>query len=434
MLPSISKILEKIAYKRLYSFLINNNILIPHQYGFRKNLSTDYAILQLADKIIDSLSKKEHIIGIFMDLSKAFDTINHYILIRKLRSYGVRGKVLSWFEDYLRNRRQFVHYNMASSQTSTVKCGVPQGSILGPLLFLIYVNDIINSAPLLSYILFADDTNIFYSHKNLNSLITTLNLELAKLSCWFKCNKLSLNINKTNFIYFRNIHSQNVLQNNILIDGLPLVEKEFTKFLGVTIDSHLTWKNHIDHICTSASRGVGVLNKLKYFLPQKSLYMLYNALVFPYMSYCNSAWGNSNKTKIQSLFLLQKRALRICTSSHYLSNTDPLFYQLKTLKIYDVHTFQTAIFMYKFSKKILPSTFQKTFTYNSNIHSYPTRHSSDIHLNNPKILLAHRSIRHHGPDIWNSLPENIKLCSSLYSFKALMKKYLLFKYSHTQIN
>ena len=235
-----------------------------------------------------------------MDLSKAFDTINHYILIRKLRSYGVRGMVLSWFEDYLRNRRQFVHYKSASSQTSTVKCGVPQGSILGPLLFLIYVNDIVNSAPLLSYVLFADDTNVFYSHENLNSLITTLNLELVKLSHWFKCNKLSLHIDKTNFIYFRNIHSQNILHPNILIDGLPLVEKEFTKFLGVTIDSQLTWKNHIDHICTSASRGVGVLNKLKYFFPRKTLYMLYNALVFPYMSYCNTAWGNSNKTSSSS--------------------------------------------------------------------------------------------------------------------------------------
>lgn len=435
LLPSISKILEKIVYNRLYSFLIKNNILIPHQYGFRKNFSTDYAILQLTDQIIESLAKKQHVIGVFMDLSKAFDTINHYILLRKLRSYGVRGNVLSWFEDYLRNRRQFVHYKSASSQTSTVLCGVPQGSILGPLLFLIYVNDIINSAPFLSYVLFADDTNVFYSHTDLNSLITTLNSELVKLSCWFKCNKLSLNINKTNCIYFRNNNSrQNALQQNILIDGLPLVEKEFTKFLGVTIDSQLNWKNHIDRICTSASRGVGILNKLKHFFSRKTLYMLYNALVFPYMSYCNTVWGNSNKTQIQSLLLLQKRALRICTSSHYLSHTDPFFYQLKTLKIDDVHTFQTAIFMFKFSKKLLPSTFQNIFTYNSNIHSYPTRHSLDIHLNNPKILLAHRSIRHHGPDIWNSLPDNIKLSSSLYSFKALMKKHLLIKYSLTRIN
>ena len=241
-----------------------------------------------------------------MDLSKAFDTIDHNILIYKLRAYGVRGNAISWFEDYLRNRCQFVAYKSNTSQTSMVKCGVPQGSILGPLLFLICVNDIINSAPLLTYILFADDTNILYSHKNLNTLITTLNLELVKLSRWFKCNKLSLNISKTNCMYFKNIHSQNVFRNNILIDGLPLIEKESTKFLGVTIDSNLTWNNHINNVRTSASRGVGILNKLKYFLPQKSLYMLYNSLIFPYLSYCNLAWGNSTKTRIKSLFLLQK--------------------------------------------------------------------------------------------------------------------------------
>ena len=183
-----------------------NNLLIPNQYGFRKNHSTDYAILQLSDKIIDSIAKKEHTVGVFMDLSKAFDTMDHCILIRKLKTYGVRGTVLSWFEDYLRNRQQYVIFKSKKSNISTVKCGVPQGSILGPLLFLIYMNDIVNASPLLTYVLFADDTNVFYSHTDFNILITTLNLELNKLSSRFKSNKLSLNINKTNYVYFKNIH------------------------------------------------------------------------------------------------------------------------------------------------------------------------------------------------------------------------------------
>ena len=405
-----------------------NNLLIPNQYGFRANHSTDYAILQLCDKITDSLSKKEHTVGVFMDLSKAFDTIDHRILICKLKAYGVRGIVLRWFEDYLNNRFQYVTFKSKSSNICPVRCGVPQGSILGPLLFLIYMNDIVNASPLLTYVLFADDTNIFYSHKDLNILITTLNLELKKLSLWFKSNKLSLNINKTNFMYFKHMQSKQEFNHNIFIDDIAIIEKQETKFLGVLIDSNLSWNSHICNICMLASRSIGILYKLKFYLSQKSLFMIYNSFILSYISYCNIVWGNSNKLNIDKIFRLQKKALRICTHSHYIAHTDPIFYNLKTLKIDDIHTFQTAIFMYKFSTNTIPMPFRNIFVYNKDIHSYPTRHSSDLHLTNPKIILAHKSIRHHGPDVWNDLPDNIKLSASLYSFKALLKKHLISKY------
>ena len=394
LLPGISKILEKIVYKRLFSFLNDNDILIPNQFGFRKNHSTDYAIIQLCDKIIEALTKKEHIIGVFMDLSKAFDTIDHKILTHKLKHYGVRGKALSWFIDYLYNREQYVNFHSCSSDRLKIKCGVPQGSILGPLLFLIYINDIINASPILTYILFADDTNIFYSHTDPQTLICTLNAELQKISSWFKSNKLSLNIDKTNFIYFKNVHSPDT-ECNLYIDGLSLVEKKSTKFLGVTIDSNLTWNEHIKNINTIISRNIGILYKLKDLLKEKSLFTLYNALVLPYITYCNIAWANSNKTKTETVHLLQKRALRICTHSHYLSSSEPLFKKLKTLKIHDIHTLQSAIFMYKYSTNILPSSFHNLYTANSSVHSYPTRHSKDYHLNNPKLIIAQKSIRHH---------------------------------------
>jgi len=218
LLPSISKILEKIVHKRLYNFLNSNNLLIPNQYGFRKSHSTDYALIKLYDKIIHSLSNKEHTFGIFMDLSKAFDTINHEILINKLHNYGIRGTSLAWFKDYLKNRKQYVVYESEKSQELNITCGVPQGSILGPLLFILYINDIVKSSQLLTFIIFADDTNILYSHKDLNTAISTLNNELSKIQLWFKCNKLSLNIRKTNFMYFRNVHSPQI-QCNILISG-----------------------------------------------------------------------------------------------------------------------------------------------------------------------------------------------------------------------
>ena len=327
LLPSISKILEKIIYKRLYFFLNVNNLLIPNQFGFRKGYSTDYAIIQLLDKITESFANKEHIIGVFMDLSKAFDTIDHDILIYKLKRYGIQGIALSWIRDYLTNRKQYVLFQSSESPKSNVLCGVPQGSILGPLSFLIYINDIIYSSPLLSFILFADDTNIFYSHKNFDSLITTLNSELSKVSSWFICNKLSLNIAKTNFMLFKPSNFQNIRHNNlnIHIDGLPIIEKKATKFLGVTIDSSLSWNDHIRNIHISVSRGIGVLYRIKNLVSQKSLTILYNALILPYITYCNIVWGNCGLTKTNSILLLQKRALRLITNSHYFANSEPLF-------------------------------------------------------------------------------------------------------------
>ena len=183
-------------YKRLYNLLNIYDLLNLNQFGFRKHHSTDLALAQLYDKVLEAMANKKHVIGIFMDLSKAFDTLNHDILLKKLEVYGIRGVTLSWFSDYLSNRQQYVDVNGMSSNLLSINCGVPQGSILGPLLFLLYINDIINSTPFLSFILFADDTNIVCSHDRLDTLVRTLNQESPKVSTWFKCNKLSLNIEK----------------------------------------------------------------------------------------------------------------------------------------------------------------------------------------------------------------------------------------------
>ena len=428
ILPAISKILEKILYSRLYDFVTQNNLLNPTQYGFRKSHSTDFAIVQLCDKIIHALSRKEHCIGVFKDLSKAFDTIDHPIMTHKLDYYGVRGTALAWFKDYLTNRKQYVSFQCNNSQKLSITCGVPQGSILGPLLFILYINDILKSSPKLSFILFADDTNIIYSHKDMDVLTTTLNTELAKVQTWFECNKLSLNIGKTNYMYFKSSNAPSV-NLNIEINGISLARKYSTKFLGVTINTNMTWQEHLINISNSISKNIGILYKLKDLVTAKSLVTLYNALILPHLNYCNIVWGNCSKTKIESLFLLQKKAIRICTQSNFLDHTTPLFKNRHTLKLEDIHTFQTAIFMFKYVNNLLPLSFQTFFTYNTTIHSYPTRQSRNFHLNNPKTLLAHKSIRHHGPDVWNSLPTNIKERTALHSFKVTTKKYLLSKYN-----
>jgi len=191
VLPSFSKIFEKAAYIRIQSYINANDILTKRQYGFRPKHSTAMAVLDMCDKVKEAIDDHLHSIGIFVDLSKAFDTINHNILFAKLEHYGFRGLVLKWFVDYLTNRKQYVIFNHGTSSLLDIVCGVPQGSILGPLLFIIYVNDIINCSETLSFILFADDTNLFYSTKDVHDLMNTVNSELSKLYNWFCSNKLS---------------------------------------------------------------------------------------------------------------------------------------------------------------------------------------------------------------------------------------------------
>ena len=202
VLPCFSKLLECIVYNRLYKFLVENNILYQKQFGFQNAHSTEPAILQLVNQITEAFSQGKYTLGISLDFSKAFDTVNHNILLEKLKAYGIQSENLKWFRSYLSNRKQFILYDDFKTEMKIVKCGVPQGSILGPLLFLIFVNDLNNSTKVLDPVLFADDTNIFCSDNNIRTLFETANQELSQINDWFLANKLSLNVgNKKYFIF-----------------------------------------------------------------------------------------------------------------------------------------------------------------------------------------------------------------------------------------
>ena len=222
------------------------------------------------------------------------------------------------------------------------------------------------------------------------------------------------------------------LPQNIVIDNIPLDIKESVKFLGITLDSHLSWSQHVNNVSSSIAKGIGILYKLKRFLLEHSLLVIFNALILPYINYCNIIWGNCGKTKLDHILLLQKKAARICTKSSYLSHSNPLFYQLKIFNIHDINVLQVATFMYKYHYEMLPPVFDNFFLYNSNLHQYPTRTCNNIHLSNPKLLLAHKSLRHHGPDIWNTLPNSLKQIHIFSSFKRSIKQMLLNQYITNQ--
>ena len=234
-------------YKRLYDFLEKHSILYSFQFGFRESHSINHALVSMTDTIKNSLDNRKFGCGIFLDLQEAFDTVNHSILLMKLENYGIRGPALEWFKSYLSDREQYVTVNGSSSSCLNVTCGVPQGSVLGPLLFLIFINDLPNSTSVLSY-LFADDTNIYFEPENLDKLQRIVNNELKKVKQWLDVNKLSLNIDKTNFIIFKSPQHSSLGTVNIKIGNQPVKNSRYVKFLGVLLDENLSWKYHLSEL------------------------------------------------------------------------------------------------------------------------------------------------------------------------------------------
>lgn len=243
------------------SFLNKYDVLSEHQYGFRNNCSASLAVMELVEHVAAAVDQKLNTVGVFIDLHKAFDTSDHALLLKKCEQYGLRGVTHQWLKSYLSNRFQYVQINNTQSQLETVICGLPQGSVLGPKLFIFYLNDIFIVSTMLKFIMFADDTNMFCSGKNMDELLQSVEKELTVLKKWFDYNKLSLNENKTKFMIFsgNRTHSNAKLQ----LNGVEIERVYETTFLGVILDNKFSWKPHIEYIRSKVEKSVGILYKTK---------------------------------------------------------------------------------------------------------------------------------------------------------------------------
>ena len=430
LLSIFSKILEKVMYSMVYKYLSKCSILNIHQYGFRRNHSTSHAIIELVNKVLKAFEGNELTIATYMDLSKAFDVIDHCILLEKLEHYGVRGVAYEWFKSYLSSRKQFVIINNSESTLLSVTTGVPQGSVLGPLLFLLYVNDICNCSNIADIISFADDTTVIVCGKDMSDLSNVMNAELEKISKWFKTNKLCINVDKTNYMVFRPYQRYINLDPIVIrINNIPLIRKENASFLGIVINENLSWKNHTKHVSSKISKAVGIISKVKHIFPKCVLVNIYNSLILPYLQYGNVVWGNYYKSNIEILHKLQKRACRIITSSHRRQSSQPIFSHLKLLNIYDINKMNVGSLMHNVTANKVPVPIHGMFS-NSKAASMPydLRYIPICDVPFTRLASSHRSIFRQGPDFWNCLNNNIRDIPSLKLFKYRLKHYLLSKY------
>ena len=420
LLNIFSKVFEKLMKNNLLNFLSKKAIIIPEQYGFRQGLSTFDALHVFSEKIYKTLDEKKSLLSIYIDFSKAFDTVKHDILLSKLQHYGIRGIINDWFRDYLTNRTQSTKISDKFSSPQHIQYGVPQGSALGPLLFLLYVNDIANIFENTKSILFADDATLYTTGENLRDLIYTANTDLHTFHTWCVSNRLTVNFNKTFYMLFTN--KPYTFIPPLFIGNNTIKQTNQHTLLGVTFDDKLTFKQHISNLILKLSRIVSLLYQVREVMPIYVLKTLYNAHILPHLYYCTSVWCSTYPTHLLPLFRLQKKVIRIITNSDFFEHTQHLFKETNILKLFDINKVQTATQMFK----VLKNQSDPTFTELQ--HNYPTRTRDLLRISQHSLTIFQHSFSFMGPKIWNSIPIEIKNKPNPKLFSKHYKKYLLTQY------
>ena len=420
ILTVFSKILEKHLYNELLFYFESKNIITEQQCGFRREVSTNIAIGKFLNRVYSGLNDGKFGIGLFLDLQKAFDLMDHKILLDKLHHYGVRGCPHKLIKSFLSERKQYVKIGESESKILGTSIGSPQGSVLSPLLFLIFINDIVNASNILHFNLFADDTCIYISDNSIINLYSILNFEILKVEKWISANMLSLNVNKTVYLLFS---GKKPIQNipPLMMFNVPIIRKTETKFLGLIIDEKITWGPHAQSVWGKISRVSGIIGKIKGHMTSNSLKTIYYALVYPNIQSGIVFWGTVSKFRFNKIFRVQKKVIRYIAGVRRLEHTDPIFKNLNILKLCDVKKLETS----KFVHADIDQNRFFNFSNRASVHSYSTRNNSALVLPYPRINLMLNSVFYEGLKYFDQLPLDLKQINSKKSFKSKMKNYLI---------
>ena len=332
--------------------------------------------------------------------------MDHNILVKKLEHYGVRGICNKWFKSYLTKRKQFVSINGFQSNEVIMKYGVPQGSVLGPLLFLIYINDLNTVIRFCTTRLFADDTWLLIKNNSLKQMQKQLNLDLRNLCNWLKANKISLNASKTEMVLFRHPNKEINYNLKIKIDGKKLQPSNYVKYLGIYLDPFLKWNYHVGIIAPKLSRACGMLMKIRHYVSESTLISIYYAIFSSILTYGSQIFGQIQNRHITRLQKLQDRSVRIINFAKYNDHRNPLYLKSKILKFNDSIKLSNFLFVHDCIGKNIPSSLQNSFKLVSNVHNYNTRKAIQHNMALPKIktkVFGIMSIKYQSALIWNLL-------------------------------
>ena len=433
LLNCFSKILEKLIQKQMMKFITKHNILYKFQFGFRQDFSTTLALIDTIDNIKQHLDNNEYVIGIFLDIRKAFDSINHDIMAKKLEHYGFRGHSLTFLNSYLDGRKQYTVVNNCRSDTLPISYGVPQGSVLGPLLFLLYVNDIQYAIEQTSCRLFADDTAIVLHHRDLKTLINIAEMNMLKLQEWFTLNRLDLSIEKSNFMLFHNRNKKGHENIQKLKIGTKFITRtKFIKYIGLTIDENLTWENHINDICCSLTKFFSIFYNIRHIINPHIARCIYYACIYSKIKYGIEIYGSASKTRLQKLQTLQNKLLRVLCNKDRMYNTNELYTELNLLEVHDIFKVSILSFVHNCVNGKPIAIFQNYYQTREDIHSHNTRNKTYLQIPTARTELGRTTSHNIGARLWNTIESDLKSIKNQHSFRRKIQKYFMKEYRFIQ--